>query len=78
MGDENSNNMNNKDRSSVVSPERTGKFKVTAEPAIFLLYLGVTLQVCTVSLHFLKISKLKSLFNYYLYFNRRLLYQTCI
>ena len=42
MGEENSNNKN---ISSVVAPKRTSKFKVTAEPAIFLLYLGVTLQV---------------------------------
>ena len=48
MEDENCNDTK-KDLTSVVTPncpnKRTGKFKVTAEPAIFLLYLGVTLQV---------------------------------
>jgi len=43
MGEENADNKNHP--SVVALTKRTGKFKVTAEPAIFLLYLGVTIQV---------------------------------
>ena len=43
MGDE--NDKVNKNVSDAATSMRSSKFKVTAEPALFLLFLGSTIQV---------------------------------